>query len=115
MTLNTKLEEELESFDQMIRDADIYIQNFRPGAAQRLGAGEKRLRDINPRLIYCAISGFGQDDPASKRPAYDTVAQAASGLLNLLINPCQPPRGRGRDGGLAYGLLCRLRNSWRTA
>lgn len=90
VTLNTKLEEDLEIFDQMIRDADVYIQNFRPGAAERLGAGEKRLREINPRLIYCAISGFGQDGPASKRPAYDTVAQAASGFLSLLINPANP-------------------------
>lgn len=90
VTLNTKLEEDLEIFDQMIREADVYIQNFRPGAAERLGAGEKRLREINPRLIYCAISGFGQDGPASKRPAYDTVAQAASGFLNLLINPANP-------------------------
>lgn len=90
VTLNTKLKEDLEIFDQMIRDADVYIQNFRPGAAERLGAGEKRLRKINPRLIYCAISGFGQDGPASKRPAYDTVAQAASGFLNLLINPANP-------------------------
>ncbi|WP_237882403.1 CaiB/BaiF CoA transferase family protein [Pseudomonas sp. PGPR40] len=90
VTLNTKLEQDLAIFDQMIRDADIYIQNFRPGAAERLGAGEKRLRQINPRLIYCAISGFGQDGPASKRPAYDTVAQAASGFLNLLVNPGNP-------------------------
>ncbi|MBE8591942.1 CoA transferase [Pseudomonas sp. MAFF 301449] len=90
VTLNTKRDEDLEIFDQMIRDADIYIQNFRPGTAERLSAGEKRLREINPRLIYCAISGFGQDGPASKRPAYDTVAQAASGFLNLLINPANP-------------------------
>jgi crotonobetainyl-CoA:carnitine CoA-transferase CaiB-like acyl-CoA transferase len=90
VTLNTKLEEDLAIFDQMIRDADVYIQNFRPGAAERLGAGERRLREINPRLIYCAISGFGQDGPASSRPAYDTVAQAASGFLGLLINPENP-------------------------
>ncbi|NWA91410.1 CoA transferase [Pseudomonas sp. D8002] len=90
VTLNTKLPEDLAVFDQLITDADIYIQNFRPGAADRLGAGEKRLRELNPRLIYCAISGFGQDGPASTRPAYDTVAQAASGFLNLLINPANP-------------------------
>jgi crotonobetainyl-CoA:carnitine CoA-transferase CaiB-like acyl-CoA transferase len=90
VTLNTKLEEDLAIFDQMIREADVYIQNFRPGAAERLGAGEKRLREINPRLIYCAISGFGQDGPAAGRPAYDTVAQAASGFLGLLINPENP-------------------------
>ena len=50
----------------------------------------RRLRELNPRLIYCAISGFGPDGPAAARPAYDTVAQAASGFLKLLINPANP-------------------------
>jgi len=90
VTLNPKVAEDLEVFDDLIRSADVYIQNFRPGAAERLGAGEARLREINPRLIYCAISGFGATGPASGRPAYDTVAQAASGFLGLLINPGNP-------------------------
>ncbi|CAM4263122.1 CaiB/BaiF CoA transferase family protein [Bordetella muralis] len=90
ITLNTKQADDVEVFDALIREADVYIQNFRPGAAARLGAGETRLRQINPRLIYCAISGFGQTGPSSGRPAYDTVAQAASGFLNLLINPENP-------------------------
>ncbi|WP_233235016.1 CaiB/BaiF CoA-transferase family protein [Bordetella sp. LUAb4] len=90
VTLNPKVAEDLEVFDDLIRGADVYIQNFRPGAAERLGAGEARLREINPRLIYCAISGFGATGPASGRPAYDTVAQAASGFLGLLINPGNP-------------------------
>lgn len=90
VTLNTKQAGDLALFDDLIRDADVYIQNFRPGAAERIGAGYERLREINPRLIYCAISGFGQDGPAVGRPAYDTVAQAASGFLNLLINPANP-------------------------
>ncbi|OZI24130.1 carnitine dehydratase [Bordetella genomosp. 7] len=77
-------------FDALIRRADVYIQNFRPGTAERLGAGEARLRELNPRLVYCAISGFGQSGPAAGRPAYDTVAQAASGFLNLLVNPANP-------------------------
>ncbi|MFP3590297.1 CoA transferase, partial [Paraburkholderia sp. SIMBA_055] len=55
-----------------------------------MNAGYERLREINPRLIYCAISGFGQTGPAAARPAYDTVAQAASGFLGLLINPENP-------------------------
>lgn len=90
LTLNTKNSEDLEVFDQLIREADVYIQNFRPGAAERLNAGEARLREINPRLIYCAISGFGATGPAATRPSYDTVAQAASGFLNLLVNPTNP-------------------------
>lgn len=90
VTLNPKLPEDAAVFDELVKDADVYIQNFRPGAAERLGAGEARLRALNPRLIYCAISGFGQTGPAAGRPAYDTVAQAASGFLKLLVNPANP-------------------------
>ncbi|WP_261521048.1 CaiB/BaiF CoA transferase family protein [Burkholderia multivorans] len=88
--LNTKNQEDLEAFDELVRSADVYIQNFRPGAAERLNAGAERLQKINPRLIYCSISGFGPDGPAAGRPAYDSVAQAASGFLGLLINPENP-------------------------
>ena len=59
ITLNTKNSEDAAVFDELVRDADVYIQNFRPGAADRLGAGGERLQQINPRLVYCAISGFG--------------------------------------------------------
>lgn len=90
ITLNTKEPEDAKVFDALVLEADVYIQNFRPGAAERLGAGEGRLRKLNPRLVYCAISGFGQTGPAAGRPAYDTVAQAASGFLNLLVNPENP-------------------------
>ena len=90
ITLNPKLPEDAAVFDELVKDADVYIQNFRPGAAERLGAGEARLRGLNPRLVYCAISGFGQTGPAAGRPAYDTVAQAASAFLKLLVNPANP-------------------------
>ncbi len=90
ITLNPKLPEDAAVFDELVKDADAYIQNFRPGAADRLGAGEARLRGLHPRLEYCAISGFGQTGPAAARPAYDTVAQAASGFLKLLVNPANP-------------------------
>ncbi|WP_053158106.1 CaiB/BaiF CoA-transferase family protein [Pseudomonas sp. Pf153] len=89
-TLNTRDSDDQAIFDELIKTADVYIQNFRPGTADKLGVGEKRLRALNPRLIYCSISGFGPDGPAAGRPAYDTVAQAASGFLNLLINPANP-------------------------
>jgi crotonobetainyl-CoA:carnitine CoA-transferase CaiB-like acyl-CoA transferase len=90
VTLDTRHKDDLVRFDALVADADVYIQNFRPGVAEKLGAGEARLRELNPRLIYCAISGFGPDGPAAARPSYDTVAQAASGFLNLLINPANP-------------------------
>ena len=90
VTLDTRQADDLAQFDALIKEADVYIQNFRPGFAQQIGAGEERLRELNPRLIYCAISGFGATGPASHRPTYDTVAQAASGFLNLLVNPASP-------------------------
>ena len=88
--LDTRQPGDLAHFERLVAEADVYIQNFRPGVAQKIGAGEARLRVLNPRLIYCAISGFGPDGPAAARPSYDTVAQAASGFLKLLINPANP-------------------------
>ncbi len=90
ITLDSKDAADREVFDALIAQADVYIQNFRPGVADKLGAGEKRLRALNPKLIYCSISGFGASGPAASRPAYDTVAQAASGFLGLLVNPENP-------------------------
>ncbi len=90
ITLNTKQAEDLAQFDELIHEADVYIQNFRPGVAEQIDAGEERLRKINPKLIYCSISGFGPTGPAAHRPTYDTVAQAASGYLHLLVNPTDP-------------------------
>lgn len=75
---------------QLVSTADVFIQNFRPGVAEKLGAGEEDLRRVRPDLIYCAISGFGTSGPARDRPAYDTVAQAASGYLRLLTPPQNP-------------------------
>jgi crotonobetainyl-CoA:carnitine CoA-transferase CaiB-like acyl-CoA transferase len=90
VTLDTRQKDDLGRFETLVIEADVYIQNFRPGVAEKLGAGEARLRELNPGLIYCAISGFGPDGPSAGRPSYDTVAQAASGFLNLLINPANP-------------------------
>ena len=90
IALDTKDAADRVVFDALIAQADVYIQNFRPGVADKLGVGEKRLRAINPRLVYCSISGFGASGPAADRPAYDTVAQAASGFLGLLVNPENP-------------------------
>lgn len=90
IALDTRQAADLEKFDALVRDADVYIQNFRPGFAEQIGTGFERLAGINDRLIYCAISGFGSTGPAAQRPAYDSVAQAASGFLRLLVNPGNP-------------------------
>ncbi len=90
IALDTRKSEDLAVFRDLIASADVFIQNFRPGVAEKVGAGEEDLRALNPRLIYCAISGFGTSGPARDRPTYDTVAQAASGFLRLLTPPEKP-------------------------
>lgn len=90
VTLNPKIDGDLATIEKLVSEADVFIQNFRPGVADRLGVGSDRLRTLNPRLVYCAISGFGSDGPDRARPAFDTVAQAASGFLRLLLNPKHP-------------------------
>ena len=90
ITLNTKQPADLAALDRLVGEADIFIQNFRPGVAERLGVDAARLQALNPRLIYVVISGFGATGPDKDRPAFDTVAQAASGFLRLLVNPEHP-------------------------
>ncbi len=120
VTLNTKNPEDLAVFDELVRESDVYIQNFRPGVAERLNTGEHRLRKINPALVYCSISGFGSTGPAVGRPAYDSVAQAASGFLGLLINPANPrvvgPAIADSVTGFyaAYGIMGALIERFRT-
>jgi len=79
-----------DAFEALIADADVYIQNFRPGTAERLGAGVRRLHEINPRLVYCSISGFGSSGPYVDRPSYDSVAQALSGFLSVVVDRERP-------------------------
>jgi crotonobetainyl-CoA:carnitine CoA-transferase CaiB-like acyl-CoA transferase len=88
--LNTKDETDLAKFDELLKTADVFIQNFRPGVAERLKVDAARLQALNPRLVYADISGFGQEGPHRDRPAFDTVAQASAGFLRLLINPDHP-------------------------
>ncbi len=90
LTVDTRNEADLALLDALVTDADVFIQNFRPSVADEFNVGAARLQALNPALIYCGISGFGHDGPDAERPAYDTVAQAASGWLRLLINPKNP-------------------------
>jgi CoA:oxalate CoA-transferase len=92
---------------RLARTADVVVENFRPGVAQRLGIGYQALRSDNARLIYASISGFGQDGPDRDRPAFDLVAQALSGLMAMTGDPAGPPTKVGESiGDLAAGLYC---------
>ena len=90
LTLNLKEAADAAVFRQLIEQADVYIQNFRPGAAARMGADWETLSAINPRLVYCSISGFGADGPYAARPSYDSVTQALSGFLGVATDPHNP-------------------------
>jgi crotonobetainyl-CoA:carnitine CoA-transferase CaiB-like acyl-CoA transferase len=90
VTVDTRLPVDRAALDRLVAGADVFIQNFRPGVAEKLSVGAERLQALNPRLIYCSISGFGPSGPDVERPAFDSVAQAASGFLRLLVNPANP-------------------------
>jgi crotonobetainyl-CoA:carnitine CoA-transferase CaiB-like acyl-CoA transferase len=90
ITIDPRQPDDLALLDRLVETADVFIQNFRPGVADRLHIDAARLQAINPRLVYASISGFGAEGPDRDRPAFDTVAQAASGFLRLLVNPQHP-------------------------
>ncbi|MEO3929091.1 CoA transferase [Micromonosporaceae bacterium B7E4] len=71
------------AFEDLLRDADVLIENFRAGVLERIGYGWEALHRINPRLVYCAISGFGQHGPMSQAPAYDQIVQGLSGMMSI--------------------------------
>ncbi|HEY2780532.1 MAG TPA: CoA transferase [Steroidobacteraceae bacterium] len=90
LSLDMKVKSDSALFDRLASEADVYIQNFRPGTAERLGAGVARLQAVNPRLVYCSISGFGSSGPYYDRPSYDSVAQALSGFLSVVVDNRRP-------------------------
>ncbi len=83
VTLNLKDARGREILLQMVRESDVLIENFRPGVMDRLGLGYDVLRGANPRIVYCAISGFGKDGPLAHRPAYDQIVQGMSGVMSV--------------------------------
>ena len=80
LALNLRDERGVEILHKLVEDADVFVQNFRPGVAERLGIGEAALRSVCPNLIYVSISAFGPEGPWSSKPAFDHVLQAASGF-----------------------------------
>jgi CoA:oxalate CoA-transferase len=80
-TLNLKGDVAKEIFKKLVKKSDVLVENFRPGVMERLGLSYKVLSEINPKLIYCAISGFGQTGPDAFKPAYDQIIQGLSGVM----------------------------------
>jgi formyl-CoA transferase len=83
LTLNLKDPRGKDALKRLVARADVLVENFRPGVMDRLGVGYDALRTANPRLIYCAITGFGQTGPWADRPAYDQIVQGAAGVMSI--------------------------------
>ena len=115
ITLNLKAPEGKELFKELVKKADVLIENYRPGVMDRLGLGYFVLKEINPRLIYGAITGFGSNGPYSSRPGYDIISQAMGGLMSVTGQEGDPPTRCGNAIGdvlggmnLAIGVLTAL-------
>lgn len=116
VTLDIRRGEAREIFLKLAAGSDIVIENFRPGTLEKRGLGYDAVLALNPKIIYCSISGFGQKGPYRDLPGYDTIGQAMSGLLSLLTDP-EKPQGMGISfsdhlTGLyaCYGILAALVN-----
>lgn len=90
ITLNLRVPAARDVFHTLALDADVVVENLRPGVMERLGVGYPQLSELNPRLVYCSVTGFGPTGPYARRPAYDGVAQALGGLVNLLTDRENP-------------------------
>lgn len=99
IALDLKAEADRSVFIELVRRGDVLVENFRPGTLERLGLGYGRLRELNPRLIYAAVSGFGHTGPWSKKPAYDMIVQAMGGLMSVTGQVGGPPTKAGTSIG----------------
>jgi alpha-methylacyl-CoA racemase len=106
MTLNLKTDEGCAIFQRLARQADVVLESFRPGVMERLGLGYEQLKEINPRLVYCAISGYGQDGPYRLRAGHDLNYAGYAGLLNYNRGargePAMPPTQLGDLAGGSF-------------
>ncbi|MCS7365810.1 MAG: CoA transferase [archaeon GB-1867-035] len=91
ITVNLKHPKGKEIIYKLVAISDVLIENFRPGVADRLGVGYRDISKINPKIIYCSISGFGQDGPYRDKPAYDLLIQAMGGFMGITGEKDRPP------------------------
>lgn len=103
LTLNLKDPRGRDVLKRLVRDADVLVENYRPGVLDRLGVGYDALRAVNPALIYCAISGFGQDGPWRDNPAYDQIVQGIAGVMSITGTPDTAPLRVGYPLGDTIG------------
>jgi CoA:oxalate CoA-transferase len=99
ITLNLKHPKAVEIFQELIKIGDVVLENYAPGVMKRLGIDYPLLREINPRIIMCSISGFGQTGRYSERLAFDVISQAMSGLMSITGHPDNPPTRVGTSLG----------------
>ncbi|MFC2096082.1 CaiB/BaiF CoA transferase family protein [Bacteroidota bacterium] len=99
ISLNLKTEKGKEIIRDLVKQVDIIIENYRPGTMEKLDLGYESLKEINPKIIYAAASGFGHTGPDSKKPAYDILAQAAGGMMSITGWPDSPPTRVGMSLG----------------
>ena len=95
VVLNLKAEGDKRHLEDLIKSADVLIENFRPGVMDRLGLGPERLSELRPGLVTCSVTGFGSYGPYSKRPAFDFIAQAMSGFMSSNGRESDPPMRTG--------------------
>jgi len=99
ITLNLKSEKGKQILKDLVKQFDVLVENYRPGTMEKLGLGYDVLKEVNPKLIYAAASGFGHSGPDSKRPAYDILAQARGGIMSITGWPDSPPTRVGMSTG----------------
>lgn len=105
VVLDLRLPDDLQQLHALVRDADVFVENFRPGVAAKLGIGYEAVKAINPRLVYASISGFGQTGPYADRPGFDLIAQGMAGIMSVTGTPGGDPVKAGVPvSDLAAGL-----------
>jgi len=106
MTVNLKSPEGKEIIKAMVKEVDVVVENFRPGTMKKLGLDYEVLKEINPRIIYAASTGYGQSGPYSQRPAYDAVVQAMGGIMSITGQPGgEPTRVGSSIGDIIAGIM----------
>ncbi|WP_024285622.1 CaiB/BaiF CoA-transferase family protein [Cellulomonas sp. KRMCY2] len=107
VTIDLKSPAGVEQFYDLVRTADVVIENFRPGVADRLGVGHESVLAANPRIVYASISGFGQTGPYAAYPGYDLIAQAMTGVMSVMGEPGGAPmKSAVPIADLGAGMFC---------